>query len=338
METMALVLHGPRDLRFESFRLPDLAADEVRLKVHACGVCGTDIHLFHGEGGAFENAYPLIMGHEFSGTVEAVGAAVTHLSVGQRVAVDPNVYCGYCSACLRGDVHYCENMMGIGTTRPGGFAEHCQVPAKACYVLPEGVSLEAGAMMEPLSCCLHGAKRSGITPGSTVAIIGFGAIGQMMFQLAHVMGAARIIVVEPIESKRKKALAQGAALAVSPDEVSSGALANERIESVIECVGRKVSMEMAVGLAANQGTVMLFGLTAPGTKLEILAFEDLFKKELTLTASFINPLVGQQVLALLDQGRIDMDSVITDRIPLEDAIQVFTDDRFRTHGKILIGG
>lgn len=341
MKTHALVLHAPHDLRFEPFELPELLPTEVSIRVHACGVCGTDLHMFHGDAGAFDNAFPLIMGHEFAGVVEAVGEHVTHLQAGDHVAVDPNVYCGACPACLRGDVHFCEHMVGVGTTRHGGFAEICNVPGRAAYKLPAGLPLEAGAMMEPLSCCLHGTDRAGITPGSTVCIIGFGSIGQMIFQLAHVAGAAKIVVIEPIESKRARALEMGATLALSPQAVdtAAGLLSHgvAHVHSVIECVGRKETMELAVSLASNRGTVMLFGLTAPGTKLEILAFEAIFKKEISITGSFINPLVADRVLALLDAQRVDMSQIITDRIPLSEGAKVFTDDRYRSHGKILLG-
>ncbi|NCC37810.1 MAG: hypothetical protein EOM24_38240, partial [Chloroflexia bacterium] len=162
----------------------------------------------------------------------------------------------------------------------------------------------------PISCCLHGLDRSAVRPGDTLVLVGFGAIGQIMFQLGELAGAARIIVVEPVAGKREKARALGAYLAVDP---VGGDLAKTlhdhgvtHINSVIECVGRKETMELAIRLATPRATVMLFGLTPPGTKLEVLAFEDIFKKELTITGSYINPLVADRVIALMASERLDM--------------------------------
>jgi len=336
----ALVLTAPKTLSVQEVPVRQPQEAELLIRVRACGVCGTDLHMFHGDKGAFDNSFPLIMGHEFSGEIVACGEKVTRFQVGDHVAVDPNIYCGQCPACLCGDVHYCENMVGIGTTESGGFAEYCTVPARAAYRVSQDLAFEYAAMVEPLACCLHGVDRSGIRPGDTVAIIGFGSIGQMIFQLVRCAGAARIIVIEPIAEKRRIAEAMGAYQVIDPHaaQVEQELLqAGVQINSVIECVGLKATMEMAVEIAGNRATVMLFGLTPPETKLEILAFEQIFKKELTLTGSYINPLVSQRVVDLLSYGRLDMSKIITDRIALSDAVKVFTDDSYRNSGKIVIG-
>lgn len=341
MQTKALVLNAPRDLTIQEVALPPLTGKDVLIRVKACGVCGTDLHLFHGDQGAFESSYPLIMGHEMAGEIVEVGCEVYTLAPGDHVAVDPNIYCGTCAPCRRGDVHYCENMIGIGTTERGGFAEYCIVPERAAYLVPRDLSFEYAAMMEPISCCLHGLDRSAVRTGDTLVLVGFGAIGQIMFQLGELAGAARIIVVEPVAGKREKARALGAYLAVDP---VGGDLAKTlhdhgvtHINSVIECVGRKETMELAIRLATPRATVMLFGLTPPGTKLEVLAFEDIFKKELTITGSYINPLVAERVIALMASGRLDMSKIVTDRVPLERGVEVFTDPAYRTLGKVVIG-
>lgn len=341
MKMKALVLTAPKQLGLQQVDVREPAPDEILIRVKACGVCGTDLHMFHGDKGAFENSFPLIMGHEFSGIVVKSGAAAKKFKAGDHVAVDPNVYCGRCDSCLKGDVHFCENMIGIGTTIDGGFAEYCTVKERAAYGVPEDLPFEYAAMMEPVSCCLHGIDRSSIRPGDTVAVVGFGSIGQIIFELAAAAGAARIVVVEPDESKRRKALAMGAALAVDP--MLGGVAARVResgitsLDTVIECVGKKETMEMAVDIASSRATVMLFGLTPPGTKLEILAFEQLFKKELTVTGSYINPLVAQRVIELISAKRIDLSRIVTDRLPLEDGVRAFTDSSYRAHGKIVIG-
>lgn len=335
----ALVLTAPQKLEIAEISIKEPLDNEVLIRVKACGVCGTDLHMFHGDKGAFDNKYPLVMGHEFSGVIESTGKNVKRFKAGDHVAVDPNIYCGNCPACLRGDVHFCENMIGVGTTVYGGFAEYCTVPEQALYLVPKQLPFEEAAMMEPLSCCMHGIDRSNIHPGDAVAIIGFGPIGQIMYQLAVAAGAAQIAVIEPQLEKRTKAKEQGAALTIDPNtenvkkELEQSGIAPT---SVLECVGRKNTMEMALDIAANRCTVMLFGLTPPDTKLEVLSYEHLFKKELTVTGSYINPLVAERVVRLLISDQISMKKIITDSIPLTDSIKVFEDNAYRSHGKIVI--
>ncbi len=335
----ALVLTGSEKLEVLDIPMGEPQDDEVVVQVKACGVCGTDLHMFHGDKGAFDNAYPLVMGHEFAGVIHKVGKNATKFKVGDHVAVDPNVYCGNCEPCLRGDVHYCEHMLGVGTTVNGGFAEFCTVPEKAAYLVPKELDFAVAAMMEPISCCMHGIDRSNIRIGDTVALIGFGAIGEIIFQLSQLAGAAQIIVIDTQEAKREKALKYGATIAIDPINQDVAQVLKEKglkPTTVIECVGRKDTMELSLDIAANRGTVMLFGLTPPETKLDVYAFEQLFKKEISVTASYINPLVAERVVRLLANDKIDMERTITDRIPLEDSIKIFTDDSFRTHGKIVI--
>lgn len=337
----ALVLEAPGKLSIQELPIQDPCSDEILIRVHACGICGTDLHMFRGDKGAFENSFPLIMGHEFAGEVVRIGSSVSKFQPGDHVAVDPNLYCGKCPACLRGDVHFCENMNGIGTTQNGGFAEFCTVSERAAYLVPASLPYEYAAMMEPISCCLHGIDRSNIHPGDTVAIIGFGAIGQMMYQLVRCSGAARIVVIEPVAAKRLKAEKMGALLTCNPMSgnimeqlTQNGA---ENLSTVIECVGQKDTMEMAASIAANRATVMLFGLTAPGTKLELLAYEQIFQKELTITGSFINPLVAQRVLNLITYGKLDLEQIIAQRLPLEKGVEVFADNTLLQQGKVVIG-
>ena len=335
-----LVLTDVQKLEVKEWEMGPPTGSEVVIDVAACGVCGTDLHLYHGDKGSFESSYPLVMGHEYAGVVSAAGPDVKTLSVGDRVCVDPNLYCGHCRSCLKGMPHYCENMVGYGTTRSGGFTEKCVVEEKAAYKIPDSLSLEHAAMVEPVACCLHGIDRANIHTGDTVALIGCGSIGQIMLQLAFCSGASRVIVIEPVPEKREKAKRLGACLAIDPltqdvkKEIENAGIAS--LDTVIECVGHAKTMEMAVDIAGNAATVMLFGLTAPRAKIELFPFEQIFQKELTITGSFINPLCAQRVIDLLANQRIDLEEVITDRIPLSEAEKVFSDSQYRSHGKILI--
>ena len=336
----ALVLTETGKLELMSRPVPAPGPDEVLVRVKACGVCGTDLHIFHGEEGSAKSTLPLILGHEFAGEVAAVGGGVAGVRPGDRVAVDPNCACGMCRFCRLGKPHFCENKLCYGTVLDGAFAEYCLVKEKVCYLLPDGLDYCSGAMVEPVSCCLHGIDLCGIQPGQNVLIIGCGPIGQIMLQLALAAGAAKAAVIEPVPGKRETALKYGAAAAIDPSagniepELIKAGFSN--IETVIECVGNTRTMRQAIDLASPAATVMLFGLSSPADTLEINPFNDLFRKEIKLTASFVNPLTCSRSIELMSGGRLSVGGIITDRLPVEKAPEVFTDNKYRSHGKIMV--
>ncbi len=336
----ALVLKDVGNLEVQDIPIAKPVRDEVLIRVKVCGICGTDLHIFHGEEGAAKNPLPIVLGHEFSGVVEKVGAEVKDLKEGDRVAVDPNCTCGQCYYCRNGKPHFCTGMTCYGTMENGGFAELCLAKEKAVYKLPDSLDFYAGAMMEPVACCLHGVDLCQIQPGSTALVIGYGPIGQIMLQLVLIAGASRVAVIEPVAEKRKAALRFGACLALDPAEQDPADALREagfdNIDTVIECVGKKRTMQQAVQLAGNTATVMLFGLTSPDEELVIKPFTDLFRKEIKLTASFINPLTCSRSLELLASGRLKVDGIITDKLPLEEAARAFTDNSFRSRVKIQV--
>lgn len=188
-------------------------------------------------------------------------------------------------------------------------------------------------MTEPVSCCLHGIDLCGIRPGSTVAVIGCGMIGLLMLQLAKLSGAAKLIAVEPVEGKRRQALSLGADAAYDPAELDAVRL--PRIDCVIECVGRVETMETAIRIAGSCSTVMLFGLTAPADTMTIRPF-DIFKREITIKASFINPYTFGRALALIGSGKLDVSSMVTTYAPLSDLPAILADPAKRREGKVII--
>jgi L-iditol 2-dehydrogenase len=209
-DQLCAVWYGKGDLRVEHRQVPPLGPRDVLLEVALCGVCGTDVHIVDGE-------YPLavpprVLGHEFSGTIRAVGASVTTAEVGDRVAVDPSVACSACFYCRQGLPLMCERRV----THNGGLGELAVLPEQTVFHLPDDVSLEAGALAEPLSCCLHTLGLSGIRAGDRVAIVGGGTIGLLLVQLARRAGAGRILVSEPSAAKRDMATHLGADVVVDP--------------------------------------------------------------------------------------------------------------------------
>lgn len=338
MKMRALVYNGPKNIRVEDVGIPEIGDTDVLIKLKYCGVCGTDIHIYSGDGGAFEVTPPLIMGHEYSGIVEKVGAKVSRVKAGDLVTVDPNNMCGECYYCKNAMEQFCENVIGIGTTTDGGFAEYQVVCEKQVFKFKEGMDALTASMTEPVSCCLHGIDLCNIKLGDEVLVIGGGPIGLIMLQLAKMAGASKIILSEPVAEKREMGRKLGADLVVNPLEEDLVTVLKKNCKNVnvvIECVGNVRTIDTAVQCAGNGGTVMMFGLTGPGKSLNIDP-ELVFKKELKLTSSFINPYTFERSVAILESGKLNVTEMISDVIPLEDCVKAFEDESYRRKGKVVI--
>ena len=326
-------------MRVEESPMPQVEAEDVLIQVKACGICGTDVHIYEGDKGAAEVTPPTILGHEFSGVVAEVGAAVTNVKVGDRVCIDPNCYCGKCDFCRNGIAHYCTDMIGYGTTVNGGFAEYCSVNQRQVYKLGDHTTFEQGAMTEPVACCLHGMDMCNIHPGSSVVIIGGGMIGLLMLQLARLAGAARTALLEPVASKREVAKKLGADVCIDPihEDVKAALAAAGMtwVNTVIECVGRTSTIEQAIDIVGNKGTVMMFGLTKPDDTISLKPFE-VFKKEIELKASYINPYTQKRALELIDSGRLDVSSMVYAVESLDNLADILAKPELRANGKYII--
>ncbi len=326
-------------ISIEQIQTPEPTKFEVLIRVKACGVCGTDVHIYEGDKGSATVTPPTILGHEFSGVVEKVGTGVKGFQVGDRVCVDPNWYCGCCDPCREGTVHFCENMFSYGVTLNGGFSEYCTVNEKVVYHLGDNTSFEQGAMVEPLGCCLHGIDMCQITSGDKVVVIGGGMIGLLMVQLAKLEGASQVALLEPVAGKRDAALKIGADVVIDPMEADVKETLKQNgfhhVSCVSECVGNPKTIEQAIDIAGYQSVVMMFGLTKPEAEVSIKPFE-IFKKEVVLKASFINPCTQKRALDLIDSGRVDVSSMIYDVVPLEQLEEVLASTQLRSRGKYLI--
>ncbi|MGI6116001.1 zinc-dependent alcohol dehydrogenase family protein [Luoshenia tenuis] len=333
------VFYGKHDVRIEEAPQPKVGADDVLIRIAACGVCGTDVHIFEGDKGAADVTPPTILGHEFSGIVEAVGDNVKDIAVGDKVCVDPNDTCGECYYCRNGIAHFCEHMTGIGTTTDGGFAQYCSVHKKQVYKLLPEASLIACAMAEPVACCLHGFDMCDVQPGSVVMVIGGGMIGLIMVQLAKIAGAHKVILLEPVAVKREMGAKLGADLTIDPlnEDVKAVLAAHHvgRINTVIECAGLKSTIAQAIDLAGKQSTVMMFGLTKPDDEVPIKPFE-IFQKEVVLKASYINPYTQTRAVNLIQSGKIDVTSMVAEVCSLEKLKEVLADPALRAKGKYIV--
>lgn len=333
------VFYGKHDLRVEEHEVPAVGPHDVLIQVKVCGVCGTDVHIYEGDKGAAEVTPPTILGHEFAGIISEVGSQVKNYKPGDRVCIDPNCYCGACDPCRNGVAHYCENMIGYGTTVDGGFAEYCSVDERQVYLLGENTTFEQGAMAEPVACCLHGIDMCEIQPGHQVVVIGGGMIGLLMLQLAKLAGAAKVALLEPVENKREVGKKLGADICIDPmrEDVKSrlAECGMNWVNVVIECVGRPSTIEQAIDIAGNKAVVMMFGLTKPDEQIAVKPFQ-IFQKELVLKASYINPYTQRRALDLINSGRLDVSSMVYEVCGLNELEDVLSRPEIRANGKYII--
>ena len=297
---------------------PTPAEGSVLVRVAACGVCGTDVHIYRDQ---FPGArFPLVAGHEFAGVVEATGLGVPSLRSGDHVAVDPNMPCGACRPCRRGHGHLCPNLSALGVTQDGGFSTHCVVPARQAYQLAKDLPLPIAAMAEPVSCCVHGIEKANVRPGDVVAILGAGMIGLIMLQLALLRGASAVIVSELEPPKREMALRLGATQALDPREEDlraaiAKATGGPGADTVIECVGSEVTAQQAVSLVGEAGTLLFFGVAPQEARITVSPY-DIYRREITVAGSFTNPHTFDAAVSLLRSGSVRVEEMISHRLPL----------------------
>lgn len=299
---------------------PHAGPGELVLRNQVCGVCGTDVHIYHGEPGSADVNPPVVLGHEYSGEVVEVGEGVTGFAVGDHVTVDPNIYCGHCAYCQNGKKQLCPSMEAIGVTRDGGFAQYSLIPASQAFKLEPTVPWEAAAMAEPLACCLHGIDLAGIQVGDKVCVVGGGAIGLLMVQLAKLSGASQIVLSEPNEKRRQVGLQLGANAALDPTRPDAqeafAQVLGGGANVVIECVGNVPAVKSAFQFAGKGATVLLFSVPRVDATFDLPLF-DVYKKELTIKGSFVNPDTHARAVALINSGKVDFGPIITHRFTLD---------------------
>jgi threonine dehydrogenase-like Zn-dependent dehydrogenase len=330
------IFRRPGILDLERASVPTPGANEVLVRVAACGVCGSDRAIFTGNHPA---ATPNVLGHEFAGIVTESGALVAELKPGDRVTVDPNVVCGQCHYCRRGLVNHCQHLAPLGVASPGGFADYCPVPALNAYRIQDSTSFDQAAMVEPLACCVRGIERADVRLGDIVVVLGAGPIGLMLLQLARLRGAATVIAVDPIASRRELARALGAdEVADSNPEVvldTVRSLSNGLgADIVIESSGQTSSAQLTVDLIRTGGSAVWFGVCPPHDQVSLAPFH-VNDRELTIRGSNINPFTHQIALTLIERKRVRVNELISDHIALDGLQQALAEPR-RFAGKVIV--
>lgn len=341
------VVHAREDIRFEDIEKPVPGEGQVLIKVKYTGICGSDVPRVNGDACHF---FPNVLGHEFSGTVEEVGAGVTSLKAGDCVAGVPLVPCMKCEDCQKGNYSLCKNYSFIGSREFGSFAEYVVVPEKNAVKFEEEVSFEQGAFFEPATVALHGLKRVPYEGGKTVAILGGGTIGMFVMQWAKIFGAAEAVVFDIEPSRLELGMRLGATAGINTLEKDFMEKAMELTEGrgfdyVFETAGNTITMKMAFELAANKANVCFVGTPTKDLSFTVKEWENMNRKEFTLTGSWMSysaPFPGQEWKAVahyFKTGDLKFDeSFIYKKVPLEKIADAF--EWYKTpgtvKGKILI--
>lgn len=321
----AIVFPQPERIAVERVADPTPAPDEVVIQVSRCGICGTDLHIYRDE---YMSTFPLIPGHEFGGTVVEVGRAVTDLRVGERVAVDPNLYCGHCDYCRNEQANHCRNWQGVGITRPGGFGEYVAVPARACYALPDSLSDAQAAFIEPLACVVYACRRLRVPPADTVLIFGAGPMGLLLLQALRHSGASRVVMVDKQPDRLALADQLGASATVVADADQRSVLqelAPDGFGVVVDATGVPAVIERAFDHLRPRGQYLQFGVSPMNASVQINPYA-IFRNDWQIIGSFALCYTFLPAIAWLDAGVIDVSRLISHTVNLEgfaDAFQAF---------------
>ena len=294
---------------------PEPGKDEVVVRVEACGLCGTDQHIYRG---GFLPHYPLIGGHEMAGEVAAIGEGVDNIAEGQRVAVDPGVFCGYCFFCQRAQGNHCLHWSSIGVTRNGGFAEYVLAPKANIYPIGD-MPYEAAAFIEPISCVVYGLKRLQIPVGANALIYGAGTIGLLMLQLARHGGAGQVVSVDTKPEKLALARKLGATATVRAGDTADDELrqlSELGYDVVIDCTGVPAVVEHTFTHMRDEGKLLFFGVNPVEATIKVSPY-DVYKKDLTILGSFALRYTFHQAIDLLENGSVDVKPLLSAQLPLE---------------------
>jgi len=325
----AAVVLTPGTIAIEDVPDPVPGPVEVVVKPAAAGICGTDLHIMDGE---FAPAYPIVPGHEFAGEIVAIGSAVTGYAVGDQVAVDPSLYCGYCYYCKRARGNQCENWGAIGVTVAGGAAEFVAAPMANLFKLPEHVPARDAALIEPLSCAVRGFDVLPRHLASAYLIYGSGTMGLMMLELAKRAGAESVSMVDLNPERLATARRLGSSAAVtSADEL----VAPRGFDVVIDCTGAEPAIRDGLARVGRGGTFLQFGVANYDARVAIEPYE-IYRREITITGSMAVLHSFDRAGELFAAGVLDPSVFVSHRFPLASYAEALDQFRAGIGRKILI--
>ncbi|EDW81796.1 uncharacterized protein Dwil_GK12254 [Drosophila willistoni] len=342
-DNLTAVLHGIEDLRLEQRPIPEIGDDEVLLAMDSVGICGSDVHyLQHGRIGPFVLTKPMIIGHEAAGVVAKIGKKVTNVKVGDRVAIEPGVPCRYCDHCKQGRYHLCPDIVFCATPPyDGNLTRYYKHAADFCFKLPDHVSMEEGALLEPLSVGVHACRRGGVGLGSKVAILGAGPIGLVTLLTAQSMGASEILITDLVQSRLDVAKELGAThtLLLTKEQSAEDTvkLVTQKMSAqpdvTIDCCGAESSVRLAILATRSGGVVVVVGMGAPEVKLPLI---NALAREVDIRGIFRYCNDYSAALALVSSGKVNVKRLVTHHFDIKETAKAFETSRHGLGGAIKV--
>ncbi|XP_061719824.1 sorbitol dehydrogenase-like [Cydia pomonella] len=342
-DNLTAVLHQTKDLRLEQTPIPEINDDEVLLRMDCVGICGSDVHYWQsGACGHFVLKEPMIMGHEASGVVAKVGAKVKNLVPGDRVAIEPGVPCRYCEFCKSGRYHLCPDIIFCATPPcHGNLARYYKHAADFCYKLPDHVSMEEGALLEPLSVGIHACRRAGVTGGSTVLVLGAGPIGLVIMLAAKAFGASKVLITDILQSRLDFAKKMGAdaTMLVTRDDNEADLVARthqllgEHPDFSIDASGAQSTVRLAMLATKSGGTAVLVGMGSPELTVPLAGA---MSREVDIRGIFRYVNEYPIALAMVASGKINVKPLVTHHFSLEETVEAYETARRGAGIKVMI--
>ncbi|WP_130858984.1 zinc-dependent alcohol dehydrogenase family protein [Gracilibacillus phocaeensis] len=332
----AVSFQEPQSISVIETPYPSPEKEEVTIKVECCGICGTDYHIFTGD---YISNYPIIGGHEFSGRVYEIGEDVKNWNVGDRVTVDPAIYCRKCYYCRNKKFNQCKNVKGIGVAMDGAFAEYVKVPAINLYRIPEQVTFEAASLMEPLACVIYAVERVQPKLGDKALIFGAGPMGLLVLQALKISGVSEIVVVDVETEKLAFANKIGASKVCTNDHDLNHKLSEKYFPNlfdiVVDATGVKDVMQEMFHYAGSGARILQFGVPSVHEKIEINPF-DLYHNDWSYIGTMAASFTCEQALMLIQHSKIDVSKLITKKLTLEEFTFYMTDRKPKQDIKVLV--
>ncbi|MBD2867394.1 zinc-dependent alcohol dehydrogenase family protein [Paenibacillus arenilitoris] len=311
----ALVIESPHHASVQEVPYPSPGKGEVVIRVERVGICGTDFHIFEGE---FLSPYPIIPGHELSGTIHECGEGVEGFRIGERVTADPSLFCGRCVYCLTNRGNQCDNWGALGNTVNGSMAEFVAVPARNVVRIPDSMSFETAAFIEPIACVVHAMNRLRLKAGDSVLLLGAGAMGQQLVQTLARSGASRLTVVDVSETKLALARTLGATETVNVRDKAR--LAGQKFDVVVDATGIPAVIEDAFSYLGKTATYLQFGVTPKDAQIRLNPF-DLYHRDWTILGSMAINYTFLPAFEWVKEGRIVLEPLVSKVISLEETAE-----------------
>ncbi|MHB1534790.1 MAG: zinc-dependent alcohol dehydrogenase family protein [Acidimicrobiales bacterium] len=309
----AIQIERPGKVELVEVAEPVPGPDEVLVAVGACGICGTDLHILDGE--FPPSPYPIVPGHEAAGTVVSVEETMSDLAAGDRVAIDPSLFCGACELCRAGRGNLCSRWGAIGDTRDGALAEYVRVPRRNLYPIPADMDFRDAALIEPVSCAVHALDRLEPRVGDEVLVCGAGTMGLIVASLLRAAGAGRVALVDRNEGRLEAAGGMGFA-DVAPS-IRGAARKGRGFDKVVDATGVPAVIEEAIGAVRKGGTMMVFGVAPPGERISIDPFR-IYNEEITIVGSMAVLASYGRAVDLVATGIVDARAIVTHTFSLDD--------------------